>query len=218
VFQVPLLDYYGMEEIWLIAFCNKRGQLEVDEQLVYLEILNPRTGKQMEDGEYGDVVVTSYVMKSLPFVRYRTGDIGSIRRDPITQKQLLELLPFRASQIKLPNRIVDSSVFRYFDSFYQQLAVEMQVKQFQIIQVSYTSFRLLVAAESFQNEKLASATMQLENLLKHALFTDEVTITIECVNQIEPHPVSGKCQPFISLIVDSMNETAASPDLLQRGS
>ncbi|MGG1516564.1 hypothetical protein ABE504_14190 [Paenibacillus oryzisoli] len=203
VFRVPLLDYYGMEEMWLIAFSNKQGQLEIDEQFVHLEIIDPHTGQCLDAGEYGDIVITSYAMKSLPFVRYRSGDIGRVLYDPATKKKILELMPFRTSQIKLPDRTVDSSIFRYFDAFYQQLAVDMQIKQFQMIQVSYTSFRLVVATEGYHKEKLDAATKQLEALLKQTLFTNEVSISIECVKQISPHPVSGKCQPFVSMIMDT---------------
>src|SRR3569832_1054378 len=76
VFGVPLLDYYGMEELWLIAFSNKEKKLQINEQSVYVEVLDPLTGQPLPEGEAGDLVVTSFVMKSTPFVRYRTGDLG----------------------------------------------------------------------------------------------------------------------------------------------
>lgn len=200
VFQVPLVDYYGMEEMWIIAFCNEKGQLEIDEHVVHVEVIDPNTGLVLPEGEIGDITITSFVMKSLPFVRYRSGDMGRAFRDPVTNKRILELLPFRSSQIKLPDRTVDSSIFRYFDSFYQKLAIEMNVKQFQMVQETTTSFRLLVVADISNDERLVVATKQLETLLKQSLFTEKLHIAIECVPQIAPHPVSGKFQPFVSLI------------------
>ncbi|MFD0697452.1 hypothetical protein ACFQZT_25585 [Paenibacillus sp. GCM10027628] len=200
VFKVPLVDYYGMEEIWIIAFSNKKGQLVIDEQVVHVEVMDPKTGSILPDGEIGDIVVTSFIMKSIPFVRYRSGDIGRAYREVSTNERILELLPFRSSQIKLPDRTVDSSIFRYFDNFYQKLAVEMNVRQFQMVQESITSFKLLVVTDRSEDERVAAAAVQLETLLKQSLFTENVHITIECVSQISPNPVSGKFHPFVSMI------------------
>jgi phenylacetate-coenzyme A ligase PaaK-like adenylate-forming protein len=200
VFGVPVLDYYGMEEIWIIAFSNKQGLLEVDEQLVYVEVTDPANGWPMPEGEIGDIVVTSFIMKSMPFVRYRTGDMGRIYGDRTTGKTKIELLPFRSTQIKLPDRTVNASIFRYLDRFYRQLSIEMGVKQFQMIQETYTSFRLRIVANMINEMKMAVAAKQLETLLKQALFTENLTIAIESVSRIAPHPVSGKFQPFVSFV------------------
>lgn len=200
VFKVPVLNYYGMEEMWLIAFSNDRGQLEIDEQVVHVEAVDPATGTLLPDGEIGDLLVTSLVMKSMVFIRYRTGDVGRVFRDPASGTRLLELLPFRSSQIKLRDRTVDASIFRYFDDFYRQMAMEMDVKQFQMVQRSYTSFRLCIVSGEVSEDKLTAAAKRLETLLRQCLFTEDLTIGIERVPFIDPHPISGKFQPFISLV------------------
>ncbi len=200
VFRVPLLDYYGLEEIWMIAFSNKMGHLEIDEQIVHVEILNTQTHEPVLDGEIGDIVVTSFILKQMPFVRYRTGDLGRTYRDGMNGKRILELLPVRSSQIKLQGRTVSTAVFRYLDQFYHQLTVEMDMRQFQMIQETFTSFRLLIVSETANNERLVDATKKLELLLKQSLFVDQLHISIQCVAQIPPHPISGKFQPFVSLV------------------
>lgn len=121
VFRVPCVDYYGLEEFWCIAFAGQSGQLEIDESAVYVEIIDPASRLHVEEGEFGEVLVTSLIMRSLPYVRYRTGDIGSIRRDPETGRLLLQLLPVRTSQIRLPGAQVHSAVFRYLDKFFGSL-------------------------------------------------------------------------------------------------
>jgi phenylacetate-coenzyme A ligase PaaK-like adenylate-forming protein len=201
IFGVPLLDYYGMEEIWLIAFSNGSGRLEIDEQLVYVEAIDPATGRAVPEGETGELVVTSFVMKSLPFLRYRTGDMGRILPGPSGGGPLLELLPFRVSQIKLPGRAVNASVLRYLDRFYHSLAVDMGMTQFQLVQESPALFRLLIVAEPVQASELSEAARRLELLLKQCLLLSELEIEVERVTHIEPHPVSGKCQPFVSKVL-----------------
>ncbi|MEW9700042.1 hypothetical protein [Paenibacillus sp. SI8] len=197
IFQVPVLNYYGLEEVWLIAFSNDAGFLEVDDQVAHVEVIDPKTSMPVAEGEIGDILVTSFVMKSIPFVRYRTGDVGRVYVDPVSGKKILDLLPFRANQIKLADRTVDASIFRYLDQFYHQLSIEQGVKQFQLIQESFTSFRLLIVANRRNDAGLAMAADQLELLLRQCLFSEDVTIAIDCVDEIPPHPVSGKFHPFV---------------------
>ncbi len=200
VFRVPLLDYYGVEEVWLIAFTDGKGTLGVDEQVVHVEVLHPQTNEPVPDGESGDIAVTSFVMRSLPFVRYKTGDIGCMHRGPAGGERVLELLPLRNSQIQLPDRSVNTGILRYLDQFYRRLADAMDVRQFQMIQESHTSFRLLIVSEAADDERLSEETRKLAMLLKQCLFVERVDISIERVSRIAPHPVSGKYQPFVSLI------------------
>ncbi|MFD2878407.1 hypothetical protein ACFTAO_24040 [Paenibacillus rhizoplanae] len=152
VFRVPCVDYYGLEEFWCIAFAGQSGQLEIDESAVYVEIIDSASGLHVEEGEFGEVLVTSLIMRSLPYVRYRTGDIGSIRRDPETGRLLLQLLPVRTSQIRLPGAQVHSAVFRYLDKFFWELAAARGVRQFQIVQNTYTSFSVRLATEASPSE------------------------------------------------------------------
>lgn len=196
-FRVPLVDYYGLEEIWCIAFSNQLGQLEIDEDSVYVEVLEPGTNLPVQDGTYGEVVVTSFLMRSIPYVRYRTGDIGRIRRNE-HGAQMIELFPIRNAQIKLPGREIHSSIFRYLDKFFYELAQNEQIKQFQVVQESYTEFRLLIAGSLSDEQHLRT---RLEKFLTQSLKT-EVSLTIERKEQI-PLTASGKLQSFISLVNDN---------------
>ncbi|WP_168118769.1 phenylacetate--CoA ligase family protein [Paenibacillus sp. HB172176] len=200
IFGVPLLDYYGMEELWMIAYSGPSGNLQIDESLVYVEALDPHTLQPVPEGEMGELVVTSFVMISLPFLRYRTGDMGRILRNGGTDGPSLELMPFRQSQIKLPDRDIYASVLRYLDRFYQWLATSLGVKQFQLVQEAYYTFRLVIAGGSQREEELEEAASKLRQLLKKILLVDELSISVEWTEQIQPHAISGKCQPFVSLV------------------
>lgn len=198
VFGVPMLDYYGMEEMWLIAFAGIDGVLRIDESLVYVEVLDPITLQPVPEDETGELVVTSFVMSSLPFLRYRTGDMGRIKRDETPGGPILTLMPFRQSSIKLPGREVQSAVLRYLDGFYKWLATDLGVRQFQLVQESHYEFRLRVAGNQSSGAELEEAADKLANLLKKVLLADELQIAVEHVEEIQPHPVSGKCHPFVS--------------------
>ncbi len=199
-FGVPLVDYYGMEELWMIAFTNREGKLEVDQEHVYVEAVDPDNGHPVPPGEYGELVVTSLVLKHMPFVRYRTGDMGRLVHDEERGSLTLELLPFRGSQIRLPGRVLSSSVLRYLDRFYKQLSEEIGMRQYQMVQEDYTSFRLRLAAADMDEDKRREIGEKLALQLKQCLLVDKLDLQVEAVSLIPPHPVSGKRHPFICLI------------------
>jgi phenylacetate-CoA ligase len=199
-FGVPLVDYYGMEEVWMIAFTNREGQLEIDRDHVYVETVDPHSGQPVPSGEYGELVITSLVLKRMPFVRYRTGDMGRLLHDEAKGTVTLELLPFRGSQIKLPDRVLSPSVLRYLDGFYKQLSGEIGMRQYQMIQEDYTTFRLKLVAEDLDESKRLEISERLAPQLRQCLLLDKLELHVEAVRSIPPHPVSGKRHPFLCLI------------------
>jgi len=49
---------------------------------LYFEIIDPQTGESVKDGEYGEVVFTTFHRQAMPLIRYRTGDIARFSTDP----------------------------------------------------------------------------------------------------------------------------------------
>lgn len=71
-------DYYASMDIGpTAAECPERNGLHVFDDLVVLEIVDPDTGEVLPPGELGEVVITSLWRESMPFLRYRTGDVAS---------------------------------------------------------------------------------------------------------------------------------------------
>jgi phenylacetate-coenzyme A ligase PaaK-like adenylate-forming protein len=198
VFGIPFVDYYGMEECWCIAFSNQQGELEVDQDSVYVQVIDSKTGQVLPHGEYGEVIVTSLLMRSLPFVRYRTGDIGRLIGHPEKGSLILQLLPVRSSQIRLSDRVLPAALFRYLDRLFWELSVVKGIRQFQMIQESFYSFRLLVVSDSDMSEDPVLKP-KLIGFLRQCLASD-IELAIENVSFIAPNPQSGKFQSFISLV------------------
>lgn len=60
----------------------------------YVEIVNPDTGEVVINGECGEVVITTMLRESMPFIRYRTGDLGYIElpdKDDLIQLRKLNI-------------------------------------------------------------------------------------------------------------------------------
>jgi phenylacetate-CoA ligase len=77
-------DSYGLSELFGpgVAFeCPERDGLHIWHDCFYVEIIDPKTGEQVSDGERGELVVTPLVKEAMPLLRYRTGDITFLMED-----------------------------------------------------------------------------------------------------------------------------------------
>jgi phenylacetate-CoA ligase len=78
---VKAFDCYGLSEIIGpgVAFeCEARAGLHINEDLFYLEVLDPQTGEPVPSGTVGELALTSLAHEALPLLRYRTGDLTAL--------------------------------------------------------------------------------------------------------------------------------------------
>jgi len=82
------IDYhevYGLSEIigpGVACSCKESDLLHVFEDHFLFEIIDSKTGEAVPDGKRGELVITSLTKQALPLLRYRTGDITSIIKEP----------------------------------------------------------------------------------------------------------------------------------------
>jgi phenylacetate-CoA ligase len=80
------LNVYGLSEIvgpGVSAECPEgRAGLHVMEDHFLVEVIDPSSGEPLPDGEDGELVFTTLTKEALPLLRYRTGDIASLTREP----------------------------------------------------------------------------------------------------------------------------------------
>jgi phenylacetate-coenzyme A ligase PaaK-like adenylate-forming protein len=71
-------NHYGMTETGLGGGveCQARRGYHLREADLYVEIVDPRTGQPLTDGEMGEIVFTTLTRRGMPLLRYRTGDLG----------------------------------------------------------------------------------------------------------------------------------------------
>ncbi|MGH9170133.1 MAG: phenylacetate--CoA ligase family protein [Acidimicrobiales bacterium] len=91
---ITALDIYGMCEVIGpgVAFeCLETraelaeggaGGMHVNEDHFFVEIVDPTSGDVLDDGQIGEVVFTTLTRVAQPVVRYRTGDLASLNRQP----------------------------------------------------------------------------------------------------------------------------------------
>lgn len=81
----PAYDIYGLSEIigpGVAGECPARDGLHVADDHFLPEIVDPATGSPLGDGVEGELVLTTLTKRALPMIRYRTGDITMLTREP----------------------------------------------------------------------------------------------------------------------------------------
>ena len=82
--HIKAYDIYGLTEISGpgVAFeCEDQTGMHINEDHFIAEIIDPKTGKPLPDGERGELVFTSITKEAFPLLRYRTKDIAVITRE-----------------------------------------------------------------------------------------------------------------------------------------
>ena len=78
---IELYDIYGLTEIYgpgIGINCQKEKYIHYWDDYLFIEIIDPETGKPVEDGEEGEIVITTLVKEGAPLLRFRTHDLSRI--------------------------------------------------------------------------------------------------------------------------------------------
>lgn len=78
---VQLFDIYGLTEVYgpgIGMSCEHECGMHMWTDYIYFEIVNPKTGEPVEDGEIGELVITTLKKQGAPLIRYRTHDLTRV--------------------------------------------------------------------------------------------------------------------------------------------
>lgn len=82
---IKACDIYGLSEVigpGVAMECHEaQDGLHIAEDHFYVEVIDPNTLELLPEGEEGELVFTSLTKQAMPIVRYRTGDVASIKRE-----------------------------------------------------------------------------------------------------------------------------------------
>jgi len=77
-------EHYGLTEIigpGVVSECSEK-KLHINADHFLPEIIDPKTGEQLEPGEEGELVFTTLTKEAFPAIRFRTRDIASYYEEP----------------------------------------------------------------------------------------------------------------------------------------
>jgi phenylacetate-CoA ligase len=132
---IKAFDIYGLSEITgpgVGIECPHQHGLHMFEDYFYPEIINPETCEPLEDGQEGELVLTTLCKKAMPMIRYRTRDITTIIPEPCPCGRTLRRIR------RIGRRSDDMFIIRGVNVFPSQietalLAVEGTLPHYQII-------------------------------------------------------------------------------------
>lgn len=78
---IEIYDIYGLTEIYgpgIGISCAEHHGMHIWDDYVYIEVVDPVTGKPLPDGEIGELVLTTLQKEGAPLIRYRTHDLTCI--------------------------------------------------------------------------------------------------------------------------------------------
>jgi len=81
---VKATDNYGVSEVigpGVAGECLEQNGMHLQEDHFYAEVIDPASGKLLEPGAEGELVITTLTKEAFPMIRYRTGDLSCIITD-----------------------------------------------------------------------------------------------------------------------------------------
>jgi len=84
IWNCEVHGHYGMTEmgIGVSIECHAHDGYHFNEADLLLEVIDPNTGKLIEDDSEGELVFTTLIRKGTPLIRYKTHDISRVIRQP----------------------------------------------------------------------------------------------------------------------------------------
>jgi len=145
VFGVPVVNMYGMREVWPIAYECKHGTMHLVSEHVHIEAL---PAPDLPDGT-GEACLTALRQFEFPFIRYRTGDIITTRVDICEcgrSGMLIDKVVGRRNRmLRVDGQLMSSQVF---SQMFKTLASSgvLRADGFRVVQTAPRSFNILVAS------------------------------------------------------------------------
>ncbi|RJP20686.1 MAG: phenylacetate--CoA ligase family protein [Candidatus Abyssobacteria bacterium SURF_5] len=189
-FGCPVISEYGNSENGILAFECERGQMHALCGNVILEFLN--NGKPASPGCLAEIAVTELHSRSIPFIRYRTGDLGAPRAERCTCGRPLPLVQLSCGRdhsfiLRPDGTRVHAALLAYI--------LKQGILQFRVIQLN---LRELIV-EFVPDHTYTDGLERIFRKRLHKYFGKEFFIRFRKVAHIPPEK-NGKVLYFVSQI------------------
>jgi phenylacetate-CoA ligase len=190
-FGCPVANGYGGRDAGFIAHQCPAGSLHITDEDMVVEIVDA-SGKVLPLGESGEIVVTHLFTSDFPFLRYRTGDVGTLGSKPCACGRGLTVLADVQGRSTDFVTASDGTVLHGLALIYVLRDIP-GVEAFRIVQESLHHTRVEVVCG---NPDRSGLKLAIQTPFRQRLGQD-VTITIDHVSTI-PREQSGKYRYVVS--------------------
>jgi phenylacetate-CoA ligase len=205
-FKVPVYNRYGGRDIKFVAQeCPMRKGLHINAENSLVEIV--KEGRAVAPGELGEIVITRLDNFAMPFIRYRSGDLGIMGSSACECGRSLPLLD------KIEGRAQDTIVTEdgriVSGPFFAHLMKDCpDVKEFQVHQLRRSQLLIQIVLD---HDTCFSSQPRIERIVREYMGQD-MRIDFE-LRDIIPLTRSGKRRVIVShLSGDAHPQSAALSD------
>ncbi|MGA9087245.1 MAG: phenylacetate--CoA ligase family protein [Methanoregula sp.] len=199
---IKAFDIYGTSELSgpMFTECGEQNGFHIWSDIALVEVIDTKTGEQLEPGEKGELTLTMLQKEALPMIRYRIGDISSIEED---------ICPCGRTHprvTRIQGRVDDMLIIRGINVFpsqveYTLMSIPQVGQHFQIV-VERTGalddmlVRVELTKESFSDKitDLMQIRKNVEHRLRNAL---NVAVDVEIVEPGSLPRFEGKSKKVI---------------------
>jgi len=193
-FGIPAFGSYSSVEAPSIAFeCGEHRGLHINEDIYPLRIVDG-SGRSLLPGEYGEVVVSNLVNRTMVLLNYRLGDLATLLPGSCPCGRSLPLMSFPAGRkddwLELP------SGEPVHPSLVYPLLRDMEaVLQYQLVQESPLDFHIVLVTKTSCNRPETEAHLADKF---GRVFGDKIRLRVSFVSFI-PRTPSGKVRCVVSM-------------------
>ncbi len=190
-FRCRVFEEYSTVENVLFASECEAGRLHVSPDVGVVEILRP-DGSYCDPGEVGEVVATSLMHYSQPFIRFRLGDLAAWDGEACSCGRGMPIIKEVVGRIE---DVVTGPDGRQLVRFHGIFVNQPNVREGQIIQEALDRIRVkIVPTPEFNEADIRDIIARVQQRL-----SAEVKVIVEPVAEI-PRTKSGKFKAVVSLL------------------
>jgi phenylacetate-CoA ligase len=190
-FGAPVANGYGGRDAGFIAHQCPQGALHITAEDIVVEIVSAE-GHVLPAGEKGEIVITHLATGDFPFVRYRTGDVGSLSNETCSCGRGLPVLAEIEGRSTDFIKAADGTVLHGLALIYVLREIP-EVEEFKIVQETITRMTVQIVTS-------VSDTAQLERKVTEQFrrrLGDSLVLNFVYVSTIE-REASGKFRYVVS--------------------
>lgn len=188
---IPVVNEYGASEVGLIAMQNCNGEFEVNQQNLFIEVVDDNN-QPLRDGVVGRILITDLYNKAHPMIRYEIGDLGSLETLENGTRILKELQGRTSDVARLPSgKIVPGLTFYYVTK--TVIKDEIDILEFVVVQRKPSLFEIQYVSSTEMDERLKNS---VQNAMDEYLEPD-LSVVFTRVKVLD-RSKRGKLKQFIS--------------------
>jgi phenylacetate-CoA ligase len=192
-FGCPVANGYGGRDAGFIAHECPNGSMHITAEDIVVEIVDEQ-GRVQPPGTPGEIVVTHLATRDFPFIRYRTGDIGTLDQGACACGRGLPVL--KEIQGRSTDFVVaaDGTVMHGLSLIYV-LRDQPGIASFKIVQESLSLTRVMIVP----TPEFAPETVKVIERGLKARLGSAVAVDVALVGEI-PAEASGKFRYIVSRV------------------